>query len=114
MTKPLTEEQKRRNKVISSHKRMTDEALAREIRVWGISDEKMTQIIRDVRYRIKDNKEWYDIYRWSVEKGETEVKSWASIYSQAYGYDYRTTYTLDTGYNKYETTLFDTEGWYTE
>ena len=115
MTKPLTEAEKERNKIIRRHKRMTSEQLAEEMhRSWGISKEKVTEVIRRVRYQIKDNKEWYDIYRWSIEEGETEVKSWASICVQAYGYDYNTHYTLDTGYNQYETTVFDTKGWYTE
>lgn len=110
----LTEEQKRRNKIIRAHKKMTDEELAREMHTWRISDETVAEVISRVRHQIKDSKEWYDIYRWSIEKGETEVKSLASICVQAYGYDYRTTYTLDTGYNKYETTIYRTEGWHTE
>lgn len=110
----MTEEQKRRNKVIRKHKKMTSEELVKEMRLWGINEDTAEYVIDRVRDRIKDNKEWYDIYHWDIEKGETKVKSWASIYSQAYGYDYETTYTLDTGYNQYETTIFDTKGWYTE
>ena len=93
----LTEEQKRRNKIIRANKKMTDEQLAEQMHVWGIRNDVIAQVIGRVRYLIKDNKEWYDIYRWSIEEGETKVKSWASIYVQAYGYDYTTEYTLDTG-----------------
>lgn len=114
MTKPLTDAQKERNKIIRRHKKMSSEELAKEIRSWSISDDTIAEVISRVRDRIKDNKEWYDVYRWNIEQGKTEVKSWASIYSQAYGYDYTTTFTLDTGYNKYETQLFNSEGWYTE
>lgn len=110
----LTEEQKRRNKIIRANKKLTSEEIAKAVHSWNISYENAERVIDRVRDRIKDNKEWYDIYRWSIEEGETETKSWASIYVQAYGYDYTTHYTLDTGFNKYETTIFNSEGWYTE
>lgn len=110
----LSEEQKRVNKIIRQHKKMSDMELAESMHVWSISDKTVARVIGKVRYQIKENKEWYDIYRWSIEKGETEVKPWASICVQAYGYDYTTKYTLNTGYNTYETTLFDSEGWHTE
>lgn len=110
----LTEEQKRKNKIIRANKKKSSADLASEMRNWSISEDVLAEIIDRVRYRIEDNREWYDPYRWTVEQGETEVKPWASISVQAYGYDYTTHYTLDTGYNKYETKIFNSEGWHTE
>lgn len=107
------EQKKERSKIIRRNKKTSSEEIARIIKPFLMDLKKATNVVDRIRYQVT-NDEWANMMRWSITKGESRVKPWASIACQAYGYNYECDYVLDTGYKKHETTLYDSEGWYTE
>lgn len=106
---------KERAKRIRNFKKKSDYEIAECItNSWIMNMDRAAEVICRVRSQIRKGDEWANMMRWHIEPGEVECESWASICSQAYGYSYKYHYILDTGFNKYETTVFDCEGWYTE
>lgn len=113
--KAYREKQKQEKaKAVRRNKKLTDEEIAESIKPWSMSMKRATQAIHNVRWQIKKSDEWYNMYRWNIEEVDSRCESWASIYTQSYGYSYEYDFVINTGFNKYETTLHDCEGWYTE
>jgi hypothetical protein len=79
-----------------------------------IPEDLAKEALRELRHYVKSDDEWQSLYEWTLQDVDSSCENWASISVQGYGYTTRYTVELDTGYNKYQTTVSKTEGWHTE